>query len=446
MVYASVLQDNGYDPVMAETAKDAARLFHEAKPCVTILDLSLPDADGLELMKECLAARPEAHFIVITANGSINHAVEAMRAGAYEFLVKPFDEQRMLHAIQGAKADIRRMRAQRDKGVLQVPIEGFVGSSQAMREVYARIRSVGRSMATVFISGESGTGKELCARAIHDHSNRASEPFISLNCGAIPASQLESELFGHLKGAIPGAGADHIGALAAADGGTLFLDDICEMDLSHQTKLLRFIQTSTISPIGSTRARKVNVRIVCATARDPVEEVRLGRFREDLFYRLHVVPIQLPTLRRRESDVLEVAEAVLKRFSQEEGRHFTDIAEDVRQLFLNHNWPGNVRQLLNVIHNVIVLNDGPVITMSMLPPELLNDPSARGERTDQGAAFPPSPNLPSHMIGKTLAEIEEIVIEETISLHAGSVPKAARTLGVSPSTLYRKRETWQRKR
>jgi len=446
MVYASVLRDKGHDLVTAGTAAAGLELFTTTKPSVTILDLTLPDREGLELMKKCLSIRPDAHFIVITANGSISHAVEAMRAGAYEFLVKPFDEQRMLNAIQNAKADLLRMRSLRGNKALHTPIEGFIGSSKAMGEVYARIRSVGRSMATVFISGESGTGKELCAQAIHDHSNRASGPFIPLNCGATSGDMLESELFGHLKGAFDTATADKSGAVASADGGSLFLDDICEMDLNLQTKLLRFLQTSTISAMGSTRPRKVNVRILCATNRNPAEEIRRGRFRQNLFDLLHVVPIHLPTLRERGSDVLEVADAALKRFSAEEGRNFTEISDEVKHLFLNHNWPGNVRQLLNVMRNVIVLNDGPRVTTTMLPPELLNDVSSRAEMSQWRNEVTPPQSPTSTLIGKTLAEIEELVIEETIAHHGGSVPKAARTLDVSPSTLYRKREAWQRRR
>ncbi|TMV69783.1 sigma-54-dependent Fis family transcriptional regulator, partial [Thioclava sp. BHET1] len=334
------------------------------------------------------------------------------------------------------------------------PLGEFIGNSATMVPVYGKIRSVARSVATVFITGESGTGKELCAQAVHDHSNRAAGPFIALNCGAIPPDLLESEVFGHLRGSFTGAISDKIGAAAAADGGTLFLDEVCEMDLGMQTKLLRFLQTSTVQPVGATRPRKVNVRIVCATNRDPMQEVIEGRFREDLYYRLHVVPIHMPPLRDRGEDVITIAEAMLSRLSAEEGRTFRSLNEEVRALFRRLPWPGNVRQLINVLRNVVVLHEGMAVTPDMLPPDLTQQLTmplpAGGARPAASAAAAPPEHRAEHsaedmlrpLIGKSLAEIEQIVIEATIAHHGGSVPQAARTLDVSPSTLYRKREVW----
>ncbi|MGC9370202.1 MAG: sigma-54-dependent transcriptional regulator [Paracoccaceae bacterium] len=440
LVYESVLRGAGHEVVSAGTAADGLARFQAVRPQVVLLDLVLPDRSGLELMRDLLEIAPEAHVIVITANGSINRAVEAMRGGAYEFLLKPFNEQRLLHAVETALADSTRQERTAPTG----PLAGFIGGSPAMAQVYDRIHSVGRSMASVFISGESGTGKELCAQAIHAASPRAGGPFVPLNCGAIPSDLLESEVFGHLKGSFTGAIADKPGAAAVADGGTLFLDEICEMDLNLQTKLLRFLQTSTIQPVGAPQPRKVNVRIVCATNRDPLEEVRRGRFREDLYYRLHVVPIHLPPLRERGEDVIEIAENALSRFAGEEDRAFSGLSGDVKALFRAYDWPGNVRQLLNVLRHAVVLNDGPLVTREMLPREF----------QPQAAAAPAAPNIADEqpgppdgldgLIGKTLAEIERLVIEETIARHDGSVPKAARVLDVSPSTLYRKREAWKR--
>ena len=310
-----------------------------------------------------------------------------------------------------------------------------------MVRIHAKIRSVARSMATVFITGESGTGKELCALAVHDNSNRAAGPFIALNCGAIPQDLLESEVFGHMKGSFTGAISDKPGAATAADGGTLFLDEICEMAPALQTKLLRFLQTSTVQPVGATRPRKVNVRIVCATNVDPLEAVRRGQFREDLYYRLYVVPIHMPPLRERGEDVIEIAESALARFADEEGRHFNGLAPDVRTLFRRHPWPGNVRQLLNVIRNVVVLNDGGTVSKAMLPGDLAQSDGTQAALTNAPALL--QPNLDS-LIGKTMAEIEQTVIEATLAHYSGSVPKAARVLDISPSTLYRKIEGWSR--
>ena len=503
MVYAAVLRQAGFDVVAASTAHEGYALFERHRPAAILLDLMLPDRDGLDLMRDMLRLQRETAVVVVTANGSINRAVEAMRAGAHDFLVKPFDETRMTATIRNAFAEAQRRRAdgtaaapgepQTDEaGAALHCFSGFIGSSPRMQEVYGKIRSVARSTATIFITGESGTGKELCAQAVHDFSSRASGPFVPLNCGAIPSELLESEVFGHLKGSFTGAISDKQGAAAAADGGTLFLDEICEMDLNLQTKLLRFLQTSTIQPVGAVQPRKVDVRIVCATNREPLEEVRHGRFREDLYYRLHVVPIHLPALRERGDDVVEIAEAILRRFAEEEGKGFRTLDESVRALFRRLPWPGNVRQVLNTLRNVVVLHDGEEVTRAMLPPDLLAeaalaDPprnadgdraavagadgagagdarsdgrgedgaAALGGRPDRHEPLPaPAPQSAAAghapdgldglalLRGRTLAEIERIVIEAAISRHAGSVPKAARELGVSPSTLYRKREAW----
>lgn len=440
LVYETVLRSAGHNVTSASDAASGLATFRHMLPPVVLLDLMLPDRDGLDLMRDFLAIKPDAHVIVITANGSIDRAVAAMRAGAHEFLVKPFDEQRFLAAIDNALASAKKIRTPPlSVGDPQPPGE-FIGASDAMRQVYAKIRSVARSMATVFITGESGTGKELCAQAVHDHSSRAHGPFVPLNCGAIPAELLESEVFGHVKGSFPGAIGDKPGAAVEAHDGTLFLDEICELDPNLQTKLLRFLQTSTIQPVGAAQPRKVNTRIICATNRDPLEQVRRGRFREDLYYRLHVVPIHMPPLRERGADVLAIADAALRRFADEEGRSFETLDPDVAALFRRLNWPGNVRQLLNVIRHAVVLNDGPVVTRDMLPIELHHEL----ERKDAAPNPVERPRVAlDGIVGRTLSEVERMVIEETIAQHGGSVPKAARVLDVSPSTLYRKLDAWK---
>ena len=326
-----------------------------------------------------------------------------------------------------------------------------------MRRIYEMIEGIGKSTATVFITGESGTGKEVAAQAIHGVSSRSAGPFLPLNCGAIPKDLLESEVFGHLKGSFTGALADKLGAAAVADGGTLFLDEICEMDMALQTKLLRFLQTSMITPVGATTPRKVDVRIVCATNRDPADEVRAGRFREDLFYRLHVVPIHLPPLRDRGEDVIQIAESFLIKFAQEEGKAFRRLGDEATTLFGSMRWPGNVRQLQNVIRNIVVLNEGTEVALHMLP---------QGLRESEAIAKPPPvPTLPLNemlanghanghdslaarvapLVGETLADVERTFIEATIEDCDGSIPQAARALDLSPSTLYRKREAWAKR-
>jgi two-component system, repressor protein LuxO len=311
----------------------------------------------------------------------------------------------------------------------------FIGSSDVMARLQHKITSVASSMATVFITGESGTGKELAALAVHGHSPRADGPFIALNCGAIPQDLLESEVFGHMKGSFTGAISDKPGAAQAADGGTLFLDEVCEMAPPLQTKLLRFLQTSTVQPVGATRPRKVDVRIVCATNVDPLAAVRRGTFREDLYYRLFVVPIHMPPLRDRGEDVIEIAEAALHRFAAEEGRQFSGIDPAVKSLFRRYSWPGNIRQLLNVLRNIVVLNQGGVVTLDMLP-----DGLAEAQTALPVAELPDDPL--DGLVGKSLAAIERAVIEATLARHDGSVSRAARVLEIAPSTLYRKIESW----
>lgn len=454
MVYRSILATAGHRVAVAASAAEGLEQFRTHRPMVVLLDLILPDRDGLEVMQEIQALQPETRVIAITANGSVNRAVEAMRAGAHDFLVKPFDEGKFLSAVQNALAEANPRDAtkpadpaapatrSRDPGEVAEG-SGFIGTSDAMKRIHGTIASVARSMATVFITGESGTGKELCALAVHANSNRAGGPFIALNCGAIPQDLLESEVFGHMKGSFTGAISDKPGAAAAADGGTLFLDEICEMAPTLQTKLLRFLQTSTVQPVGATRPRKVNVRIVCATNQDPLDAVRRGQFREDLYYRLYVVPIHMPPLRDRGQDIIEIAEAALSRFAEEEGRDFHGLAPSVRALMQSHPWPGNVRQLLNVMRNVVVLNPGGWVTPEMLPPGLAEEKAAADAPV---APMPASEMLTADsLLGLPLAEAERRLIEATLALHGGSIPKAARVLDVSPSTLYRKIEAWSAK-
>lgn len=447
MVYRSILTAAGHRVSVAGSAADGLAQFRSLRPRVVLLDLVLPDRDGLPLMQELLAIQPDTAIIAITANGSVNRAVEAMRCGAHDFLVKPVDETRLTDAVRNALAENRSrpvLLPNRTPDPAAEPVveaSGFIGSSEPMRRIHGTIASVARSMATVFITGESGTGKELCALAVHANSARANGPFIALNCGAIPQDLLESEVFGHMKGSFTGAISDKPGAAAAADGGTLFLDEICEMAPALQTKLLRFLQTSTVQPVGATRPKKVNVRIVCATNRDPLDAVRRGHFREDLYYRLYVVPIHMPPLRDRSADVIEIAEAALLRFAEEEGRIFHGLSPEVRALLAQMTWPGNVRQLLNVIRNVVVLNPGGWVTPDMLPPGLITD-------AQPGPVFtlpPIAPEAPlaETLVGLTLAEAERRLIEATLARHGGSIPKAARVLDVSPSTLYRKIDGWK---
>ena len=368
-----LLTSLGHQVRLAVAAGPALIAAREWQPDAILLDVELPDYNGFELMKKLKAEGIDAAVVVVTANASINTAVEAMRGGAVDFIVKPYAKARLEVTLANALekralvAQLRTVRAQLERD----RFFGFIGASAPMQAVYRTIESVAASRASVFITGESGTGKELAAEAIHKASPRAGREFVALNCGAIPRDLLESEVFGHVKGAFTGATSDRAGAAKLADGGTLFLDEIGEMPLDMQVKLLRFVQTGTYAPVGSSRMERVDVRFVCATNRDPMLEVQAGRFREDLYYRLYVVPIELPPLRERGDDVLRIAQHFLASFAREEGRRFRGFTPDAETALMAYAWPGNVRQLQNVIRNVVVLHDADMVDAGMLPPPVV---------------------------------------------------------------------------
>ncbi|HVV91845.1 MAG TPA: sigma-54 dependent transcriptional regulator [Hyphomicrobiales bacterium] len=307
--------------------------------------------------------------------------------------------------------------------------EGFLGASAAMRQAYDQIGRLARSRAPVFITGESGTGKEVAAHAVHSRSGRGAR-FVALNCGAIPRELMESEIFGHVRGAFTGAVEDHAGAAELAHGGTLFLDEICEMDLALQAKLLRLVQTGEVRRVGDGRTRTVDLRFVCATNRDPRREIAAGRFREDLLYRLDVLPLHLPPLRDRDGDVMLLAEAFLARFAAEEGRRFSGFEPAAAAVVAAYAWPGNVRQLQNVVRRIVVLNEGPLVTADMLPAEIV--PTAGGSAA---AAFRPSAVAPMWLQ-------EQRIIEQALAACDGNIARAAAALEINPSTIYRKRQAW----
>lgn len=429
--YRAHLEAEGYDCQLAATAGAAAEVLNTTPPFAALLSLELPGCDAIGLITRWTAQTPETAIIAIAANASINAAVDAVRAGAWDYLVKPVSRNRLITTLYNATGQpAARPKEAAPTTNRHQTTTTMLGSSATMADLHRQIAAIAASNAPAFITGESGTGKELCAEAIHRASPRAGKPFVALNCGAIPRDLMESEIFGHLKGAFTGAISDREGAAAAADGGTLFLDEICEMDLQLQTKLLRFLQTGTIQPVGSPHVRKVDIRIVCATNRTPQTEVAEGRFREDLFFRLHVLPVALKPLRARGDDVIELAQDFVAQFAREERKQFTSLGDCAVERLRAHHWPGNVRELQNVIRQAIVLHDGTMLEADMLPDYL---------------GMPPSHDTqaPAGMLdGRLLWQIERDVIEAAISRFAGSIPKAADALGISPSTIYRKRENW----
>ncbi len=401
---------------------------------VAVAIVDLPGKDALSVV-ERLVEKGVA-VVATSGAGSVALAVEAMRRGAVDFILKPYTPDALSRRLvpRFAEAD-----AVREKPAPATPapaasgadFAAFVGTSPAMRRVYAEIERIAPSRAPVFVTGESGSGKELCAEAIHARSGRASKPFVALNCGAIPRELMESEVFGHVRGAFTGATEDRAGAVEAAQGGTLFLDEIGEMELALQAKLLRVLQTGEFRRVGEVRARQSDVRIVCATHRDPQAEVAAGRFRQDLFYRLHVLPLALPPLRERGSDVAALAETFLARFSAEEGRGFRRIAPAAMDLLVAHDWPGNVRELQNVLRRAVVLGDGAELTPDMLPAEItLRRPAAGFAPLCETDGIEP------------FWITERRVIERAVAAFGGNTARAAAALEISPSTIYRKRERW----
>lgn len=431
-----------------ETGREAMIRLMQSPPQLMLLDLKLPDMNGMEILKYVKEHDLPTEVIVITAHGSIDVAVDSMQNGAFDFLVKPFDAKRLVVTVENAlehgelakEIQVYRENFQRSN------YEGFIGESLPMQAVYRIIDSAAGSNATVFVTGESGTGKEVCAQAIHRRSPRKDKPFIALNCGAIPKDLMESEIFGHVKGAFTGANQHRDGAAIRADGGTLFLDEICELDLDLQTKLLRFIQTSTVQPVGSSDTKTVNIRFVCATNRDPWQEVMEGRFREDLYYRLHVIPVQLPPLRQRETDVKILMESFLAQYSQEENKRFKKFGHAALSVMMSYDWPGNVRQLQNVVRNIVVLNDGEEVELQMIPAPVSAEVPVQSRFNRTSTLTSVHQHLESTQRKssevKPLWEVEKEAIEYAISYCDGNIPKAAALLDVSASTIYRKRERW----
>ncbi len=431
-VYRSHLEAAGFHCRLCADPEASPEMLPGPHFGAIILSLETSGDDHLSHIAYWAKTCPGAAIIVIAANASINDAVDAVRAGAWDYLVKPVSRNRLITTLTNAccAKPASKIGSSNTEAApaIEPTVTTMIGTSQVMAETRKQIAAIAASSAAAFITGESGTGKELCAQSIHELSSRRDKPFIALNCGAIPHDLMESEIFGHLKGAFTGAIADREGAAAAADGGTLFLDEICEMALPLQIKLLRFLQTGTIQPVGSPHSRKVDIRIICATNRNPQEQVAAGNFREDLYFRLHVLPVHLEPLRARGSDIIELANRFLTAYAAEENRSFTGLSDCAQELLTSYRWPGNIRELQNIIRHAVVLHDCDVLDATMLPQHLAGITSTPGKTVTTA--------------GRQLWQIERDAIEGAISSFAGSIPKAADALGISPSTIYRKREGW----
>jgi DNA-binding NtrC family response regulator len=405
-----------------------------------VLDHWADDADPTDLIGELKSRRPALPILMLTANGSVAHAVAAMRAGATDYLVKPLAPERLVTALDAAVAGTTagELRPLTEKIPALLGFDEIVGSAPEFRAALAIAAKAARARVPVLIEGESGVGKEVVAEAIHAASPRAKKPMVALNCGAIPPNLVESELFGHERGAFTGAFERKIGRLAQADGSTLFLDEVGEMPLDAQVKLLRFLQTGEVHPIGARHARIVDVRVIAATNKRLAEEVEAGRFREDLYYRLNVVPVAIPPLRERSGDVPALTRHLLARIAQQPGMRSLGITEDAMQLLSSYPWPGNVRQLQNALFRAAVLCDGAALTRADFPQIAAS--SARPYRPVEqpvGSSggvtlFRADGNL------RALEEIEADVIRLAIGHYRGRMTEVARRLGIGRSTLYRK--------
>jgi DNA-binding NtrC family response regulator len=412
------LSSQGFQVFTASNVTEAVRMLESITVDLVITDLRMPGASGLDLIRHVRENFKETEVVMITGYPSIEGAVVAVRSGAADYLTKPFTQEELLSAVRRALDKLRVKRVARGSGDRPAsPPFGLIGESEPIRKVFDSILKAASTMATILVTGESGTGKELVARAIHYRSSRAASPFVAVNCGGIPQELLESELFGHLKGAFTGAVETRAGFFQTAEGGTIFLDEISEMTLSMQVKLLRVLQDREVRMVGSTRAKTIDVRILAATNKDLAGLVDKGAFREDLFYRINVITISLPPLRSRGDDVLLLTHHFAKKFSKEFGKPVQQISERALEVLKNYPWPGNVRELENIIQRLVVMTDGDIIDVPDLPP-LMRFSALR----EVG-------------LRRTLADMEAEYVQNVLASVGGNKSRAAEILGIDRKTL-----------
>jgi DNA-binding NtrC family response regulator len=421
------LRDAGHEAVETTSAKTAQRLLAERSFDLLVVDNVMPELGGLELIREFVASTPESErpqILMMTAHATVESAIEAMKLGALDYLQKPFEIDELLVVVRRAldhqrlRTEHRYLLSERDE---QFDHYGIIGRSRGMEEVIRRAELVAETKSTVLIMGETGTGKELVARAIHDRSAQRDMPLIKVNCAAIPETLLESELFGHVRGAFTGATATKKGKFALADGGTIFLDEIGTLNTTLQSKLLRVLQEREFEPLGSERTERVDVRVIAATNRDLRQMVADGKFQEDLFYRLNVIPIEIPPLRERRDDIPALIEHFIHKHAQRTGRRIERIDDGVLAGLQQYDWPGNVRELENTLERAVVLSPGPVITARAI--------------SALGAVTPQTTGLPSLKLRQNIEWAERETIRRALD-NAGGVKKdAAELMGISQRAL-----------
>lgn len=430
-VIVAVLEARGHEVREAETGEAGLDLFRDGQSDIVVLDLVLPDVSGLSLLGRIRSTDSQATIVVITAYGSVQSAVEAMRAGAYDYLPKPFDNHDLVLVIERAvehRQLLTRVTQLQSDVSARKEFSGIVGRSPAIELVLRRLAKVAKSDATVLLTGETGTGKELAARSVHRASGRVKQSFVAVNCGAIPASLAEDELFGHMRGAFTDARSDRRGRFEQAHRGTLFLDEIGDLPSEVQVKLLRAIQDGEVCRIGSEEAIRIDVRFVVATNRELSQDVATGRFRGDLFWRLNVVQIEMPALRHRLDDLPLLVAHLLDRTNLECRTDVEGISPDVQDLFEHYSWPGNVRELANVLKHGVIMAEGQIIDVAALPEYLLNV-----KPTDSTGS-----SMATGTLEQALAETEERLVKATLERFKGNRTAAASALGIDRRTLYSK--------
>jgi DNA-binding NtrC family response regulator len=424
------LSEEGFTVDTASAGAEAIELFDRGGHHLAVCDVQLPDMDGLEILKHIKDTRPSTEVIVVTGHGTFERAVEATKAGAFWFLPKPFDFEVLLTLVGKAlqhRELVDETETMRQRMTSRTEYFNIIGASKAMQTIYETIESVAKADANVLIVGESGTGKELIANAIHYNSLRAKKPFIKVNCAALPKELIESELFGHTKGAFTGAHADKDGLIQHAAGGSLLLDEIAEMPVELQPKLLRVLQERSYRKIGSERTYAVDFRLISSTNRPPADAIRDGLLRDDLFYRISTITIHVPPLRERTEDIQLLAEYFFKQYARKYQRQITGISQAAYQRLFSHSWPGNVRELQNVIERAVLLAKSNKIE----PVDLPFDNGSIPEKAAAGGGWDVPPNM-------TLEEIEKLVIEKTLQRTGGNKQAAANLLGIYRPRLYSK--------
>jgi nitrogen regulation protein NR(I) len=443
-VLEAILRREGYDVITAANGEEALSGMNKGIHTV-ITDLKMPGLDGMGLLKKLSAEYPDVPVVMITAHGSVESAVEAVKLGAFDYLEKPFEQEQIRQVV--AKAINTYALSRRDARPEEPSGRGrfrLVGQSPAIRQIYAVVEKVASTPSTVLISGESGTGKELIARALHENSARHAGPFIKINCAAIPKTLMESELFGYDKGAFTGAVGAKPGRFELAHSGTLFLDEIGEIPVEMQVKLLRVLQESEFERVGGIKTIKVDVRLVAATNRDLLAEVAAGAFREDLFYRLNVVPVHIPPLRERREDIPLLAEHFLAKFNDRLKKQITSITRDAIDRLIAYHWPGNIRELENLMERTMLFCEGPEIGVSDLPVEVVGAaPVATAATTQAGPAATDeagkaAPDSLKEAVRVETERVERELIQRALDATGGNVTQAARKLKISRKSLQTK--------